>query len=195
MKLEICGSLPSGAPPGYDDVSMKTVKETTDLISYLISCIFNLLIRSGIVPDNLKIATVIPLFKSGEQNIFTNYRRLSMLPAFSKILEKVVLYFSINTEFFQKINMTFVNIIPLLMLWLIYTIKFLLQFIIKNILLAFLSTCQKPLRLLIIAFYLKNLSIMAFGAQPWNGLPVILVVDLNLPSPFQLGVVSLRGLF
>ena len=116
MKLEICGSLPSGAPPGYDDVSMKTVKETTDLISYLISCIFNLLIRSGIVPDNLKIATVIPLFKSGEQNIFTNYRRLSMLPAFSKILEKVVLYFSINTEFFQKINMTFVNIIPLLML-------------------------------------------------------------------------------
>ena len=32
----------------------------------------------------------IPLFKSGDQHIFNNYRPISILPAFSKILEKVV---------------------------------------------------------------------------------------------------------
>ena len=38
----------------------------------------------------MKIARVIPLFKSGEQDIFTNYRPVSVLPAFSKILESVM---------------------------------------------------------------------------------------------------------
>ena len=50
----------------------------------------NLSIISGVFPDQLKIARVIPLFKSGDKSIFTNYRPVSVLPAFSKILEKVI---------------------------------------------------------------------------------------------------------
>ena len=38
----------------------------------------------------MKIAKIIPIYKSGEKNIFKNYRPISILPAFSKILEKVV---------------------------------------------------------------------------------------------------------
>ena len=38
----------------------------------------------------MKIARVIPLFKSGEKDIFTNYRPVSVLPTFSKILERVL---------------------------------------------------------------------------------------------------------
>ena len=41
------------------------------------------------VPDQLKIARVIPLFKSGDESTFTNYRPVSVLPAFSKILQRV----------------------------------------------------------------------------------------------------------
>ena len=44
----------------------------------------------GIVPDNLKVAKVIPLFKSGDANSTLNYRPISILPFFSKILEKLV---------------------------------------------------------------------------------------------------------
>ena len=40
-------------------------------------------------PDALKIARVIPLFKSGDKHVFTNYRPVSLLPQFSKILEKL----------------------------------------------------------------------------------------------------------
>ncbi len=38
----------------------------------------------------MKIARVIPIFKSGNQHVFNNYRPISILPAFSKILEKVM---------------------------------------------------------------------------------------------------------
>ena len=44
------------------------------------------------MPNRLKIAWVIILFKSGEQDILTNYRPVLVLPAFpgSKILERVM---------------------------------------------------------------------------------------------------------
>ena len=54
--------------------------------------LINLSIVSGVVPDQLKIALVIPLFKSGDKSTFTNYRPIFVLPAFSKILERVIYY-------------------------------------------------------------------------------------------------------
>ena len=38
----------------------------------------------------MKIARVVPLFKTGDRSLFTNYRPVSILPSFSKFLEKVV---------------------------------------------------------------------------------------------------------
>ena len=69
---------------------MNLVKESIDIIVSPLTCIINLSITSGIVPKQLKIAQVIPLFKYGEQDIFTNCRPVSVLPAFSKILERVM---------------------------------------------------------------------------------------------------------
>ena len=37
----------------------------------------------------MKIARVIPLFKTSDLSLFTNYRPVSVLPAFSKILERI----------------------------------------------------------------------------------------------------------
>ena len=51
--------------------------------------ICNLSLTSGCFPDKMKVAKVVPLFKSGEMNVFTNYRPVSLLPQFSKILEKI----------------------------------------------------------------------------------------------------------
>ena len=38
----------------------------------------------------MKIARVVPLFKTSDLSLFTNYRPVSVLPAFSKILERIV---------------------------------------------------------------------------------------------------------
>ena len=100
--IEICGSLRSGAAAGYDGIPMNVVKQTIDLINYPLKYILNLSLRYGIVPDSLKIAKVIPLFKSGDHDIFSNYRPVSILPAFSKILEKVV--YNRLLKFLNKFN-------------------------------------------------------------------------------------------
>ena len=88
--IEICGTCRSGSAVGHDSISMNLIKDSIDKIIFPITGIINLSITSGIVPNQLKIARVIPLFKSGEQDIFTNYRPESVLPAFSKILERVM---------------------------------------------------------------------------------------------------------
>ena len=45
---------------------------------------------SGVFPDELKIAKVIPLYKSGSSNLMSNYRPISILPKLSKIFEKLI---------------------------------------------------------------------------------------------------------
>ena len=51
----------------------------------------NCSMRTGTVPDKMKIARVIPIYKGkGERHSFTNYRPISLLPVFSKILEKMI---------------------------------------------------------------------------------------------------------
>ena len=46
--------------------------------------------QTGTFPDELKIARVIPLFKSGNRNLMSNYRPISILPTLSKIFEKLI---------------------------------------------------------------------------------------------------------
>ena len=45
---------------------------------------------TGIFPDELKIANVVIIFKSGDDMVFSNYRPVSVLPIFSKLLERLV---------------------------------------------------------------------------------------------------------
>ena len=45
---------------------------------------------TGIFPDKLKTAKVIPIYKKANSEIFSNYRPVSLLPCFSKILERLV---------------------------------------------------------------------------------------------------------
>ena len=41
-------------------------------------------------PDKTKIAKITPIFKSGEKDLMKNYRPISILPAFSKIVERII---------------------------------------------------------------------------------------------------------
>jgi hypothetical protein len=44
----------------------------------------------GVFPENLKIAKIIPVFKSGDTQFVNNYRPISILTIFSKIFEKII---------------------------------------------------------------------------------------------------------
>ena len=52
--------------------------------------IFNLSIQTGIFPDELKIASVTPIFKGSENWNLIIYRPMSVLSRFSKILERII---------------------------------------------------------------------------------------------------------
>ena len=69
---------------------MSLIKESIQLISEPLAHIINLSIAHGVVPDQMKIARVIPLFKADDQSLFTNYRPVLVLPSFSKFLERII---------------------------------------------------------------------------------------------------------
>ena len=66
---------------------MFLVKNVIDNIVKPYFC--NLSLNSGIFPDSMKIAKVLPIFKNDDPKCVSNYRPVSLLPQFSKILEKI----------------------------------------------------------------------------------------------------------
>ena len=61
-----------------------------DDISNPLSTIFNLSLKTGIYPELLKSAKVIPIFKKGSKLQTNNYRPISLLSNLNKILEKIM---------------------------------------------------------------------------------------------------------
>ena len=72
-----------------NSITMKLLKEVFCCIVKPYTHICNLSFKTGTFPNRMKLAKVIPLFKSGNKNSFNNYRPVSLLSQFSKILEKL----------------------------------------------------------------------------------------------------------
>ena len=64
--IEICASFRAGTATGYDQITMNVLKEIIDLIVQQLMHVTNLSLNSGTVPDQMKIARVVPLFKTGD---------------------------------------------------------------------------------------------------------------------------------
>ncbi len=75
---------------GPDCVPTKIVKACHQELANPLSSIFNQSFESGIFPEGMKIAMVIPLHKKNEKFIPGNYRPISLLNIFGKILEKIM---------------------------------------------------------------------------------------------------------
>ena len=75
---------------GWDGINLSSLSLAWPSISNVIVHVMNLSLEQGVVPLELKIAKVIPLFKADDPEKFSNYRPVSILPIFSKILEKLM---------------------------------------------------------------------------------------------------------
>ena len=87
--------------PGHDGMSSKVIKQTYHIYLPVLVHLLNLSITQGYFPPKLKIAKVVPLFKSGNSELLSNYRPVSILPCLSKIFEKII-YTRIMTFFEDK---------------------------------------------------------------------------------------------
>jgi hypothetical protein len=77
---------------GCDSQSIPTIiyKTFNDILSPLISILFNESLKSGIFPACLKTARVVPIYKAGDRQSVGNYRPISTLSVLSKIFEKLM---------------------------------------------------------------------------------------------------------
>ncbi len=90
---------------GFDDISSKIIKIITSTLINPVTLIINQMLTTGIFPDKLKIAKIIPLHIKDDETLFTNYRAISLLPALSKIFEKVI--FKQLYQFFQEMQLLY----------------------------------------------------------------------------------------
>ena len=86
----IIHKFPNNKAPGRDQISGRILKEISDSVITPLAYIFNLSFTTGIVPDLIKIAKVVPVYKKGERNVPGNYRPISLLSIFDKIVEKLM---------------------------------------------------------------------------------------------------------
>ena len=117
---------------------MSIIKRSIGSIFSPLTHIINLSIIHGIVPDELKIAREVPIFKSGDKALFSNYRPISVLPCFSKCLERIIYNRIMN--YLNDFNVLcdnqygFRKIVPLASRLSTCVIKFLLLLIEENML-------------------------------------------------------------
>ena len=73
---------------GLDCFLTSIVKSVSNHIADPLRHSFNLSFTSGVFPGKLKLAKVISVFKSNDKLSVNNYRPISLLSVFSKVLEK-----------------------------------------------------------------------------------------------------------
>ena len=109
----LINSLKCNKSCGSDSISPQLVKDNIEYLCEPLTYLYNLSLMQGIVPDCLKIAKVIPIFKKGDIHLVSDYRPISLLSIFNKLLEKIV--YKRLYSFFVKnivINLVLEKIIP-----------------------------------------------------------------------------------
>ncbi len=104
--INVIHKLKSKASFGHDNISTKLLKATITQIIHPLTYIINKSFETGIVPKDIKIAKVVPVHKSSDQALLKNYRPISLLPAFSKVIEKlmfnkIISFFNSNSLFYK----------------------------------------------------------------------------------------------
>ena len=83
-------SLKTSKSPDYGGISSNITKQCFGTLNRPLHYIYNISLQAGVFPGEMKIARVTPIFKGGEVSDFGNYRPISILCCFSKILEKIM---------------------------------------------------------------------------------------------------------
>jgi len=80
---------PSKSSDTYD-FPVSSLKISRNVIAPYLANLYNLCITDSVFPTRLKLAKVIPVYKSGDKTQPSKYRPMSLLSHFSKIFEKLV---------------------------------------------------------------------------------------------------------
>ena len=99
IQLEIA-KLQTGKAVGPSSIPISILKILKSELEGPLQVILNTSFLTGIVPDKFKLVGVIPVFKKGSQTNLSNYRPISLLSVFNKLLEKLM--FNRLADFLEK---------------------------------------------------------------------------------------------
>ena len=100
-------NIKSSKSTGHNRIPPNLINDTAEVISGLLTKIFSQSITTGTFPDNLKIAVVSPIYKTGAKNDCGNYRPISVLSVIAKVFEKIIIYNFTHT--YKKIISSYHN--------------------------------------------------------------------------------------
>nr|CAI5856387.1 unnamed protein product [Callosobruchus analis] len=83
--IEAAACLKNKYSSGEDDIPICIVKFSINQIKEVLAYIVGNSFKYGIFPEQLKMAVIKPLFKSGERDSMNSYQPISMLNSFSKL--------------------------------------------------------------------------------------------------------------
>ena len=72
-----------------NSIPTKILKMSLPIIAKPLAYLINLSFSTGVFPDLLKIANIIPIFKGGDSQDYNNYRPISRISNLSKLIEKL----------------------------------------------------------------------------------------------------------
>lgn len=88
--LEVVRKFKNKKSTDGNSIDMSLLKEVIDCVLKPYTYICNKSFQTGIFPNKMKMTKVVPIYKNGDKHIASNYSRpVSLLPQFSKILEKL----------------------------------------------------------------------------------------------------------
>ena len=92
---------------GHDNISAFFLTAARHEITPFIKILIDFVFREGIFPDRCKITRIAPIHKNAAKDETNNYRPISILTCFSKIVEKLIYRRLIH--FFQKHHILYPN--------------------------------------------------------------------------------------
>jgi hypothetical protein len=105
LQIEI-SNLSENKSAGHDDISANIIKIISGEVIKPLTYIYNLSFETGKIPNFLKKSLVTPIFKAKENNLYENYRPISVLTCFSKLLEKLKMHKRL-INYVEKTSYTF----------------------------------------------------------------------------------------
>ena len=86
----ILDSLDINKAQGPDCINGSVLKNCSETLSYPLSILFNLVYNTGYIPQEWKVANVVPVYKKDDKNKVTNYRPISLTSLVMKVLERII---------------------------------------------------------------------------------------------------------
>ena len=109
--VNVIDRLHAKCSSGNNGISTKLLKFTKDALVEPLKLIINQTFVNGTFPDNLKIAKVIPTFKKDKKTLFSNYRPISLLPAFSySVFDDTKLFIKVSMDLGKDIQQSLLHL-------------------------------------------------------------------------------------